>query len=59
MRKGCDMVLSRDPDKLCKNKAYMEAYYRDKKDFSHWSYLCRKHFKEERGRKEVFGWADA
>ncbi len=43
---------------ICKNKAYREVYYKgkcnDKKCMatSHWSYLCRKHFEQE--KKEYF-----
>ena len=34
----------------CKNKAYMEVYPKNVKGDGIWSYLCRKHFEQEKKR---------
>lgn len=51
----CD-VVNKKTGKRCKNKAYREGYFRQGNK-SWWSYLCRKHFYEMKGKdKRLWAW---
>ena len=39
----------------CRNKAYREVYY-EKNGSMVWSYLCRKHFEQEKKTKKIDCW---
>lgn len=54
MPERCDVVSKKFGK--CKNLAYRKGYFKQGKK-SWWSYLCRKHFDEMKGKdKKLEGW---